>query len=86
MCCESTKIQFYQSFFGVNGITKKQGFTTHDINEANIKSVAMSKCKNNYILADSTKFLQNLLCIVRQYKLSKIITTKKIHQNIEFRK
>ena len=47
---------FTKGFFGTNGITKKTGFTTPDINEAAVKSMAMEQCKECYIVTDASKF------------------------------
>ena len=49
---------FTKGFFGTNGITKREGFTTPDTNEAIVKSTAMKQCKDVYVLADTTKFGQ----------------------------
>ena len=49
---------FTKGFFGTNGITKREGFTTPDTNEAIVKSTAMKQCKDVYVLADATKFGQ----------------------------
>lgn len=50
------KYHFTMGFFGANGITEKAGFTTPDANEALVKKMALSQCKEKYILADSSKF------------------------------
>lgn len=47
---------FTKGFFGTNGITKSEGFTTPDANEALIKKTAMFQCKKCYILSDYSKF------------------------------
>ena len=47
---------FTKGFFGANGITKAEGFTTPDANEALVKQTAIERCKNRYILADHSKF------------------------------
>lgn len=47
---------FTKGFFGANGITKKEGYTTPDANEALIKRAAMEQCRKKYMLADSSKF------------------------------
>ena len=47
---------FSLGFFGTNGIQEDIGFTTPDINEATVKSKAISRCKKAYVLADSSKF------------------------------
>ncbi|MCX7658523.1 MAG: DeoR/GlpR family DNA-binding transcription regulator [Oscillospiraceae bacterium] len=50
------KYHFTAGFFGTNGISVSGGFSTPDVDEAGIKREAMSRCKKNYILADSSKF------------------------------
>lgn len=50
------KFHFIIGFFGTNGITKKEGFTTADSSEAFLKQMAMSHCKTPYILSDHSKF------------------------------
>ena len=47
---------FTKGFFGTNGITKKEGFTTPDANEALVKRTAMERCRDRYVLADHSKF------------------------------
>lgn len=47
---------FTKGFFGTNGITKKEGYTTPDASEALIKKTAMKQCRTCYILADYSKF------------------------------
>lgn len=50
------KYNFNKGFFGTNGITSNEGFTTPDSKEAAVKSYAISHTKDVYILADSDKF------------------------------
>ncbi len=50
------KYNFTKGFFGSNGITKKNGFTTPEMREAMIKKRAMFSSKDVYVLADSSKF------------------------------
>lgn len=50
------KYHFTKGFFGTNGITRKEGFTTPDAGEAQVKRAAVKQCRQAYILADSTKF------------------------------
>lgn len=50
------KYNFTKGFFGTNGITKKNGFTTPEMKEALMKRAAMENTKDVYILADSNKF------------------------------
>lgn len=55
-CDYLEKYNFTLGFFGTNGIHENIGFTTPDINEAMVKTKAISRCKKAYILADSSKF------------------------------
>lgn len=47
---------FTKGFFGTNGISRQEGFTTPDADEAVIKETAMGQCRKAYVLADSSKF------------------------------
>lgn len=47
---------FTVGFFGVNGITVENGYTTPDEEEARIKKAAMSRCRRRIVLADPSKF------------------------------
>ncbi len=51
-----SRFTFDLGFFGTNGVHLLQGCTTPDVEEAAIKMKAMSRCKEAYILADSSKF------------------------------
>lgn len=47
---------FTVGFFGTNGISIQSGFTTPDVEEADVKSTALKQCKRRIILADASKF------------------------------
>lgn len=47
---------FTKCFVGVNGISKSGGITTHDTNEAAVKSTAIRRSKKVLFLADHSKF------------------------------
>lgn len=47
---------FSKCFVGVNGIAKKQGFTTPDTDEAYLKAAAIERSFMAYVLADASKF------------------------------
>ena len=49
------KYNFTKGFFGANGVHRERGFTTPDVNEASVKRKAFQKCKERYVLADSSK-------------------------------
>lgn len=51
-----SRYHFTKGFFGTNGISKSEGFTTPDVGEAQVKRTAMRQCRDRYILADSSKF------------------------------
>lgn len=55
-CDYLDNFNFSIGFFGTNGIHEQVGFTTPDINEAMVKSKAISRCRKVYFLADSSKF------------------------------
>ncbi|MCI1286201.1 MAG: DeoR/GlpR family DNA-binding transcription regulator [Pediococcus pentosaceus] len=48
--------QFDRCFMGTNGVSQELGFTTPDIQEAQIKSEVIKRSRNAYVLADSSKF------------------------------
>ncbi len=49
------KYNFSKGFFGTNGVSNKNGYTTPDINEAMVKREAITRCIKSYILADESK-------------------------------
>ena len=53
-----SRYNFTKSFIGTNGIHIEAGFTTVDVEEARIKSEAISRSYANIVLADHTKFDQ----------------------------
>jgi DeoR family fructose operon transcriptional repressor len=70
------RYNFTLGFFGTNGITLHEGFTTPDPAEARVKSTALSHCQRRIVLADPSKF--GALSAVSFAKLSEaeIMTTK----------
>ena len=50
------RYNFSCGFFGANGVSVSEGYTTPDPDEARVKTEAMSRCRRPYLLADSTKF------------------------------
>lgn len=49
------KYNFNKGFFGSNGVDKKRGFTTPDIQEALVKREAVNRSSKSYILLDPSK-------------------------------
>ena len=70
------RYNFTIGFWGTNGVSKRVGFTTPDTSEALIKQKAMERCRDRYILCDSTKF--NKICPITfaDFSSAKIITNK----------
>jgi len=52
------KYHFTKGFWGTNGASPEYGFTTPDINEADIKRRSMERCDTCYVLCDVSKFNQ----------------------------
>ena len=52
------KYNFTKGFLGTNGINRKVGYTTPDINEAAIKRCALRRSEQAFVLCDSSKFSQ----------------------------
>ena len=52
------KYHFTKGFWGTNGASPEYGFTTPDINEADIKRRSMERCDTCYVLCDMSKFNQ----------------------------
>lgn len=50
------RYHFSCGFWGANGVTAKQGFTTPDIEEAQIKRMALEHTEHAYVLCDASKF------------------------------
>lgn len=50
------RYHFTKGFWGTNGATLEQGFTTPDINEAQVKRTSMERTGKRYVLADTSKF------------------------------
>lgn len=50
-----SRYNFSKGFFGANGVTLEQGFTTPEPNEAMVKLTAVNRCRERYVLADPSK-------------------------------
>lgn len=49
------RFNFTKGFFGANGVHKEVGLTTPDLNEAMVKTNAIERCKEVFVLADHSK-------------------------------
>ena len=70
------RYHFTRGFFGTNGITVAEGFTTPDLEEAANKRAAMEHCRQCYVLADNSKFDTLSNVSFGELSKAKIITTK----------
>lgn len=67
---------FTKCFMGVNGISIKGGFSTPDKSEASVKSTAVSRSKEVYILGDHSKFGRIAAVKFAELNRGKIITDR----------
>lgn len=67
---------FTKCFMGVNGISLKGGFSTPDKSEASVKSTAVSRSKEVFILGDHSKFGRITAVKFAELSCGKIITDK----------
>ena len=70
------RYHFTRGFFGTNGITVVEGFTTPDLEEAANKRAAMEHCRQCYVLADNSKFDTLSNVSFGELGKAKIVTTK----------
>ena len=70
------KYNFTKGFFGANGVSIQNGITTPDYREAVLKKKALSRCKEKYILCDSSKFSKISSVSFADIKKACIITDK----------
>lgn len=77
------KYNFTKGFWGTNGVTKVNGFSTPDVKEAMVKKKSMQKTKERFVLCDSSKFGEICSISFAEFKSARIITTK--IENNEYR-
>lgn len=53
-----SRYHFTKGFWGTNGASPEDGFTTPEVNEGQIKRLSMRRCSCCYILCDTSKFKQ----------------------------
>lgn len=71
------KYNFTKGFFGTNGLTMNNGFTTPEPKEAMIKREAMKSTKEAYVLMDSSKFDQVAAITFAPAESAVVITDRK---------
>ncbi|MCR5145125.1 MAG: DeoR/GlpR family DNA-binding transcription regulator [Lachnospiraceae bacterium] len=77
------KYNFTKGFFGANGFSIDNGFTTPDIKEAIVKKKAIESSKESYVLMDSSKFEQVAAITFADYEGITIITDSRLQKKYE---
>lgn len=75
------KYHFTKAFMGTNGISLNAGYTTPDVDEAQVKEEAVKHAYVSYILADHTKFGQVSSVTFAPIESCCIITNKEVSRN-----
>lgn len=78
------KYNFTKGFWGTNGVSLKEGFSTPDVKEAMVKQVAMQNTLKRYVLCDPSKFSQISCVKFGDFENADIITTK--IEDMEYRR
>ena len=79
---------FSCGFWGSNGITERAGFTTPDIDEAEVKRVSMQRTERRYVITDASKFGMVAPVSFADFGSATIITTGDVpdeyarHENV----
>ncbi|SFC90817.1 DeoR/GlpR family DNA-binding transcription regulator [Clostridium uliginosum] len=70
------KYNFTKGFFGANGVSNQNGYTTPDINEAMVKAEAIKRCNEAFVLADESKLEEVSFITFGAIKDATLITSK----------
>lgn len=70
------RFNFTKGFWGANGISIQNGYCTPEIREGAIKTKAMARTRDCYIVGDSTKFDQISSVSFAEFEAASVITTK----------
>lgn len=70
------RYNFTKAFLGIDGITVKQGFTAADPEVAAVKTLAVSRAQQVFVLADSSKFGRIAAVAVAPLNAARIVTDR----------
>ncbi len=70
------KYHFTLGFWGTNGVSEKDGFTTPELNEAMVKRISMRQTKKRYVLCDASKFSRISPVTFADFESATIITDR----------
>ena len=75
------KYHFTIGFFGANGVTQREGFTTPDLSEALVKRRAMENTRNCFVLCDHEKLSQVSSVTFGTFSSASVITDRIVQEN-----
>ena len=78
---ELEKYNFTIGFIGANGVSRRAGFSTPDMEEAMVKRKAVMQCRKPYVVADSTKLNQISQVTFAGIEDAELITTEVNHES-----
>lgn len=70
------RYHFTIGFWGTNGASVNEGFTTPEINEAAVKRIAIENTMHPYILCDSSKFTSIALVTFAEFNDAIVVTDR----------
>lgn len=77
-CEYLARFHFTKGFFGTNGITVKEGFTTPDIQEGTVKETAVKHTGQCFVVCDSSKFDRVSSVTFADFSRASIITDETV--------
>ncbi len=81
-----SKYHFTKGFWGTNGISVTNGFSTPDIKEALVKQTSLNRTRTRYIVSDSSKFSQISCITFADFTDATIITADLDEKHASYRK
>lgn len=70
------RYHFTIGFWGANGVSDRNGFTTPETEEAMVKQVSMEQTERKYVIADGSKFSQVSPVTFAPFRSAQIITNR----------
>jgi DeoR/GlpR family transcriptional regulator of sugar metabolism len=75
-------INFSKAFIGIDGFTIETGFTSRDFFRAEISAYIVQKCKEVYIVSDSSKFGRDAIAnICSPSEIKHVVTDKELSEH-----
>lgn len=67
---------FTKAFFGTNGVSLNEGYTTPDVEEAAAKAAALERARESWFLADDSKFGKAYPAMIAELHAAAILTNR----------